>query len=192
LCIATADQINPNICSDNNNGAIVAWQHGNGNQFDIKAQHIDSMGNTTWATNGSIVSDADSTQLGPKNIPDGNGGSVIVWEDLRNSNIDIYCNRINANGSLWPLAIAHINSNSDLQVWPNPATDNITITGANLDKLQNIVMVNAQGQVVKSFNVNIINNEKIIISNMAALLNGVYFIQLKSKGYTNTVRFYKN
>jgi predicted lipoprotein with Yx(FWY)xxD motif len=191
LCMSAADQINPNICSDNGNGAIIAWQHGIGNQFDIRAQHIDSMGNIYWANNGSVVSDADSSQLGPKNISDGNGGSVMVWEDYRNTNMDIYCNKINADGSLWPLALENNSKGNGLKLWPNPAANNLIITGTNLNRVQDMVIVNAQGQIIMGLAVNKISESEMEINNISALNNGIYFILLKNNNYTNTLRFIK-
>jgi predicted lipoprotein with Yx(FWY)xxD motif len=179
LVIAAKDQLNPNICSDNSTGAIITWQHGIGTQFDIRAQHIDANGNVLWTPGGSIISDADSSQLGPKNIADGNGGSIIVWEDLRKGNIDVYCNRVTANGTLWPLALIERSVNHTVY-YPNPFSDFVVLENANFTSKNEIIILNIYGQTISNFVVENMGNNKIKIANLEALPKGVYSIIIKS------------
>lgn len=56
-----------------------------------------------WWVNGNIICDMDKYQHSPVVVPDGSGGAIIVWGDLRNQgdlvyNGDIYAQRVNANG----------------------------------------------------------------------------------------------
>ncbi|MFN6039217.1 MAG: hypothetical protein ACK452_12170, partial [Bacteroidota bacterium] len=98
--IATSpySQINPNICSDGNKGAIITWQDSTVNDWDVYAQKLDANGNALWAPNGVVVSDAIEIQGHPKNIPDGQGGSIFVWQDKRSGFYDIYVHRIFYDG----------------------------------------------------------------------------------------------
>jgi hypothetical protein len=180
VCNAPFDQLNPNICSDNGTGVIIAWQHGINAQFDIRAQHIDANGNLLWTPGGSIISNADSSQLGPKNIADGLGGSIMVWEDYRKGNIDIYCNRIGANGTLWPLAIENNNINNS-NFYPNPFNDFVIIENLNSIDKNEINIVNIYGQILNNYIAENIENNKIKISNLQNLPNGIYTIIINNK-----------
>lgn len=47
------------------------------------------------------ISAAANDQLNPQLVPDGNGGAIIVWEDLRGGlTTDIYAQRVNRTGSV--------------------------------------------------------------------------------------------
>jgi hypothetical protein len=104
VCRAEFEQYNPKIVSDGNGGIIVAWADNRNNDWDenIYAQRISAEGNALWEGNGTIVSNADSTQNYINMVSDNHGGAIIVWEDDRGSDDDIYAQRINGNGiSLW-------------------------------------------------------------------------------------------
>jgi hypothetical protein len=51
-----------------------------------------------WQTNGNIVCGEDYLQQRPKIISDGAGGAYVAWEDRRNSNQDIYVQRMDGSG----------------------------------------------------------------------------------------------
>ncbi|MDF2449876.1 MAG: hypothetical protein K0R26_2380 [Bacteroidota bacterium] len=92
--------INPNVISDGNGGAIVAWQDSVPNGWDIKSQRLNSSGALLWTAGGVIVSNAPDDQVNPSQVSDGNGGAIFVWEDHRNgTNFDIYSNRLYSNGT---------------------------------------------------------------------------------------------
>lgn len=89
--------------SDGKGGAITAWA--DGRQWwvtggDIYAQRIDSMGNRLWGSAGTAVCVADSEQMNLSMVSDGEGGTIIVWEDGRNgyNNMDIYAQRMDSGG----------------------------------------------------------------------------------------------
>ncbi|MBL7959600.1 T9SS type A sorting domain-containing protein [bacterium] len=58
-----------------------------------------------WTGNPAVpvnVVTRDSQQVKPKMIPDGSGGAILVWEDSRFADKDIYAQRIDSNGNaLW-------------------------------------------------------------------------------------------
>lgn len=57
-----------------------------------------------WQTDGNPVSTATGSQIGASLIPDGAGGVIIAWSDVRAGNQDIYAQRVNAFGDmLWTL-----------------------------------------------------------------------------------------
>lgn len=56
----------------------------------------------SWATNGNPASLAAMNQVGAQAVPDGAGGIILVWEDYRNGNADVFAQRLSAAGvPLW-------------------------------------------------------------------------------------------
>jgi len=54
-----------------------------------------------WTDNGTAIIAENFYQVNPQIIEDGNGGAIIVWEDIRDGvNYDIYAQKIGMNGSL--------------------------------------------------------------------------------------------
>jgi hypothetical protein len=99
-------RLNPKIQSDNKGGTFVTWQNWNGTDYDIHAQHLDSLGNRTWGPSGKVVCSAGGVQTDPKIDPDSaSGGVIIAWVDKRNTtDYDIYAQRIDSAGNmLWTI-----------------------------------------------------------------------------------------
>jgi hypothetical protein len=89
------------MTTDGAGGAIIAWRDGRMPE-GIYAQRVDGDGNLLWDTGGVPVCAAAQYQQYPQMVADGSGGAYVVWQDERNGNIDIYAQRLNANGSaLW-------------------------------------------------------------------------------------------
>lgn len=98
ICNTTADEEFPVICSDNNDGAIIAWEKGDVDHQNISAQLIDGNGQTQWDTNGIVISDTANWEVQPQVCSDKRGGAYIVWND----NYDIYAQWVNSKGvSQW-------------------------------------------------------------------------------------------
>ncbi|MBY9008996.1 MAG: hypothetical protein KGD74_03920 [Candidatus Lokiarchaeota archaeon] len=117
ICQEGSVQGYPEICSDENGGAIIVWadkryyENFTGspvwqkNEYDIFAQRIDSNGDINWTRNGVAIITAPESQGGHKICSDGNGGAFIVWADARPSTqyftfFDIYAQRINSSGDV--------------------------------------------------------------------------------------------
>ncbi|HEY6191242.1 MAG TPA: T9SS type A sorting domain-containing protein [Bacteroidota bacterium] len=96
-------QYYPEILSDQAGGAFITWQDNRyGVDYDIFAQRIGPDGSSRWFSNGVLVSNAAGHQYNPQLVPDGQGGVIIVWQDKRNGDFDIYAQRLNAAGQpLW-------------------------------------------------------------------------------------------
>jgi hypothetical protein len=99
ICTSANPQLYPQLVSDGNSGAVIAWQS---NGSDIYAQAIDSTGATKWAANGVVIcsSSIDGTDVNnPRIVTDGNGGAIIAWSDVRNgAEEDIYAQAISSAG----------------------------------------------------------------------------------------------
>ena len=104
---AAYDQKNPVIVTDGSDGAIVFWEYyrtGQNTSGWLYAQKLTSGGTVMWTQNGVQVSTSSRIEITSylKAIPDGSGGAIIAWQDYRNGNYDIYCQKIDSNGQiLW-------------------------------------------------------------------------------------------
>jgi hypothetical protein len=95
---------NPTATSDGAGGIIAAWQEDrNGLGPRVYAERMDSAGNVLWGVIGVAVCTGSGIQQEPTLVPDGAGGAIVAWSDLRNGNGDLYVQRVNGSGAaLWP------------------------------------------------------------------------------------------
>ncbi len=104
ICTESGNQENAQIAEDGTGGALMVWQdYRSGLGTDIYAQSISWEDNLLFAANGAPVCTASGEQTAPKIISDSWGGSIIVWEDERNSFMsgkDIYAQALDANGNI--------------------------------------------------------------------------------------------
>lgn len=92
---------NPELIPDGSGGAIIVWQWGWGTStyYDIFAQRVNSDGHLLWPETGIAVCQAPGGQYYPQMIPNGDGGAIIAWRDLRQDTIGaVYAMRVTANG----------------------------------------------------------------------------------------------
>ncbi len=95
-------QQNPRILSDDEGGYILVWEDGRAGYQDIYAQKIDESGKSLWAKNGAAVCAADGNQNFPQLVSGGRGEAIIVWQDYRNGNSDIFAQKMDYAGApLW-------------------------------------------------------------------------------------------
>jgi hypothetical protein len=98
---AAGTQTNPSIASDGAGGAIIAWSDEAGGSNDIYAQRLNAAGAAQWTGGGIPICEPENAQQAPRAVPDGAGGAIIAWIDLRNlTDYDIFAQRVNASGSL--------------------------------------------------------------------------------------------
>jgi|GEM_PF-712687 len=92
-------------------GAIAAWVDfrneptppNQNPEGDVYIQRIDGMGNVLWTVNGGVVVVEGERQSAPTIAGDGAGGGIVVWEDNRAGNTDLYVQQIFAGGGVrWP------------------------------------------------------------------------------------------
>jgi len=94
-------QQNPKIISTEY-GYYIVWEDGRSGQEKLYAQKTDESGNRLWNENGVQVSTASGNQNSAQVIEDGAGGIIIVWQDYRHENADIYAQRLSPQGEvLW-------------------------------------------------------------------------------------------
>ncbi len=107
----------PQGIPDGTGGAIVVWEDTRATQtnlHDLYAQRVTGAGSLApgWPADGLPVCTASQDQLGPRLVPDGSGGAIIVWQDRRDDpggpfpSPDIYALRVTAQGEVapgWPV-----------------------------------------------------------------------------------------
>jgi hypothetical protein len=98
LCDDLNGQTDPDVASDGSGGAFVVWEDARpGNHKAIWGQRILPDGGLLGPLAGLPICVAPEAQQKPRIVPDGVGGAIAAWEDLRSLNgLDIYAQR------LWP------------------------------------------------------------------------------------------
>lgn len=102
VCAAFEDQNEVRVVSDQVGGAIIAWtdyRNWTLTLGDIYALRVNDSGNDVWANDGVLVCDADYSQWGTEMVSDGFGGAILVWQDFRDLDTDLYAQRLNAFGA---------------------------------------------------------------------------------------------
>ncbi|MBN1803541.1 MAG: hypothetical protein JW891_18670 [Candidatus Lokiarchaeota archaeon] len=119
ICNLPGDQNRIQLTTDTLGGAIITWQDFRESPGRVYIQRINSSGHCLWGANGTIVSNASGSQKYPRLISDGNGGAIVVWEDSRNGNEDIYVQKISPEGQLlWGENGTVVCTRSEKQTFP--------------------------------------------------------------------------
>jgi hypothetical protein len=100
VCDAAGHQTNQKSVSDGAGGVIVVWEDDRTGAPLVYAQRIDRNGDPQWAENGIRVCTFDSEQTDPDIVADTDGGCFVVWVDTFNSDIDLFAQRLNHDGTL--------------------------------------------------------------------------------------------
>ncbi len=90
----------PAMVGDGSGGAIIAWQDTCSDGGDIYAQRVDFSGTVKWATDGVPICTASGIQSSPAIVSDSSGGAIIVWEDARSDEGDIYAQQVDSLGAV--------------------------------------------------------------------------------------------
>jgi len=103
ICSAPQRQSDPQILADGAGGVIIVWQDlRRGDETDLYVQHLDDSGAALCGPGGVAVCTAAGSQRQPRLLSDGSGGAIVIWEDSRSGQWDIYAQRIDAGGNgLW-------------------------------------------------------------------------------------------
>ena len=91
------DQKDARSAQDGLGGAIIVWEDADSG-YRIVAQRIDSQGRPQWGDQGVVVCGEAGNQNNPLIVTDGSGGAIVVWNDDRNGNYDIYCQCLDSDG----------------------------------------------------------------------------------------------
>ncbi len=181
--------LSPNVISDGNGGAIVAWQDSTILGWDIVSQKIDSNGNIVWNSGGKIVSSANDDQQYVSQVTDGNGGAIYAWEDRRNgSDNDIYAHHLYDNGTEF-VGLKELSSSNIYQsiCFPNPISSNskIQIINNKLNKDWEITVLDVFGSIV---NKSSLNSNQVFDINANNYNAGIYFYFVSLKEESSVVK----
>jgi hypothetical protein len=131
VCTAANSQNEQQLTTDGSGGAIITWRdERDPGPTDIYAQRVSAVGAAQWTANGDAVSTQGATQKEPTITSDGAGGAIIAWIDQRNSNEDIYAQRISSSGAQqWTLngvaACAHTSGQAGVRIASGASNDAI-------------------------------------------------------------------
>ncbi|HYQ87597.1 MAG TPA: hypothetical protein VES59_10180, partial [Bacteroidota bacterium] len=127
LATSAGLQYYPQIISDAAGGAFIVWQDNRfGLDYDIFAQRISPDGISLWVPNGALVCNALGHQYSPQIIPDGQGGVLVVWQDKRSGDFDIYAQRLGGTGlPMWSVNGEYVCSQPGDQVEPKIVSDRL-------------------------------------------------------------------
>lgn len=98
--IGNTPQQNPKILSDSQDNYLVLWEDARNGFFNIYAQKLNSGGTPLWNRNGIQLAAYSGNQNFPQAVLDKNNESIMVWQDYRSGNADIFAQKINAYGQL--------------------------------------------------------------------------------------------
>jgi hypothetical protein len=115
VCTDPFTQTSNSITTDGAGGAILAWvdfRTAGSTGQDVYAQHLFASGTVdpAWPVNGRALVTAAGNQTtttsGLPMVPDGAGGAIVVWADLRAANYDVYAQHVMGTGAVdpaWPI-----------------------------------------------------------------------------------------
>lgn len=87
------------LLADGTGGAVAGWDDYRDAEFAIAVQHVNASGEISWAENGNRITNLYNKESYPPVIaPDNTGGYFIAWSDVRNSVIQVFAQRLNADG----------------------------------------------------------------------------------------------
>ncbi len=126
ICNASNTQLNPQLVSDGNGGAIIVWEDNRqgDSETDVYTQWINSTGHPKWDLNGTVICNASNKQQIPQLIGDEDDGAIITWRDNRFGIYDIYAQRIDSSGKpKWKLNGTVISNTTTSQFSPHLISD---------------------------------------------------------------------
>lgn len=197
--INSGSQFGPRIIADGSGGTIVSWYDFYHSNFDVFAQRIGGTGLRQWSDTGSAVCVYAGSQQYQEMASDGKGGAIIVWQDARNGNDDIYALRVRADGSMGvsegEMTIMAPAGRMRWQCRPNPFSRYVDIScHAPNERIQRFKIYNLSGQCIRILNTEYIsdgchrarwdgrNDHGELVS------AGVYLVRLEGAGVSGSAR----
>ncbi len=101
LVNATGDQQGFDLLADGAGGFYIAWSDDrNGGIKDIYAQRWDPAGVNYWEFDGIPICVAANYQYQSGLVPHGEGGVIVVWDDLRSGDFEAYAQSVDPYGAI--------------------------------------------------------------------------------------------
>lgn len=94
----------PQVIADGNGGAIISWIQNVSGVLRHYVQKVSGSGQLQWNAGGVLVCPTTVTPLQTyKLISDNKGGAIVLWDDTRANNNQVYAQRFDPDGNLlWP------------------------------------------------------------------------------------------
>jgi hypothetical protein len=96
ICDASGSQVGPQVAIAANT-FFFTWADEREGEYDIFAQRTSNLAALYWQINGISICSASANQDVPRILMDERDGAIIVWNDERNGNDDIYAQRMEPN-----------------------------------------------------------------------------------------------
>jgi hypothetical protein len=195
IIVHANDQVNP-FLTMNNNEYMIFWEDYQAeSESNLMGQYLTSEGNLVWPTLGFTIDSGIKNQNKPQAVSY-NGYSYVFWEDTRSSGktdiYNVYAQKINYE----PVSIDNQEIPQEFnllrQNYPNPFKTSTAISfNIDANHLQNakVEIYNIRGQQIKTIEV---DNTSIVWDGKdftgKTVSNGIYFYQLKAKGFDSKPR----
>lgn len=120
------NQDRPRLLAHGDGSATVVWGESRPLGDDIYAQRLNGDGLRQWGDDGVAVSSASNSQYSPNIVAGDAGGAIVVWQDLRNGNPDVYAQRLDAAGTAqWAADGVGVVTHGDRQDSPQSVADGV-------------------------------------------------------------------
>lgn len=94
----SSEQTNPSFTLGTDGTIFAAWEDARNGNLDVYAQRFNASGAPQWGSDMRVNSDLGSTNQGDPSIVQASDGSlVIVWEDGKNGNNDVYLQKLDSS-----------------------------------------------------------------------------------------------
>ena len=102
IVAASQEQTQPEIIPDGDGGMICVWSDERNSGTNIAAQRLDKNGKALWESNGIFITPEGGAKQRPAILAPsvGSNGSLVVWEDSRRGNEDIFAQALKSEGTL--------------------------------------------------------------------------------------------
>ncbi len=97
---AAGERHDPTLSAEPSGAFVVCWMDKRNLNYDIYARTVTSYGFLQAESNSLNDDSSGASQTSPKIATKSDGGFLVVWEDFRNSNSDVYLKRFNPSGEL--------------------------------------------------------------------------------------------
>lgn len=93
---APGDQSNVRLISDGSDGCWLAWSDGRNGGTDVYGTHLDGTNapSTGWLQDGNPICTVAGGRTLRAILPGGPGAAIVVWQDQRGGNWDVYAQRV--------------------------------------------------------------------------------------------------
>ena len=96
---AIGNQQSPVSAPDNQGGVFIVWQQVTGGQFDLYVQRISTHRGRMFTLEGNALCARPGAQIAPAMAPGNINEALVVWEDQRSGQSDIYAQKLLAESS---------------------------------------------------------------------------------------------